>query len=455
MIPTPSALSALSLGRTAGLILLCVMVSTCGDSSSTAPTQPTPPPGRWLGAQTIDAGPPPGTSGTNAIAPRVGMDAAGGAVADFLSAEAIWATRAARGQAWGSPSLLGELPPGAASNALWEPSLAVNRGGVALVTWATQEPSVAGRQVFSRRLDPLTGWTAAERIDAGEARELVLPYAASLALDDSANGLAVWDSGGVVAVRLSAASGWQAPERIAERPSSVPRVFLDGAGRGFATWSLSGEAFARRFEPDRGWTETTRFAPDAGWSFAGSGEMAFDTSGQALLVWQRNQGSTQTSSTWSASYAGGRWSTLGAISASGGRAVNPHVGIDSNGRGVAAWNEQLAGPTFARYERGAWATPQLILSAPGAGPTALAVSAGGDAMVAWKESDTATGRGRVWATRYTGNAWGARESLQASSNEPNDPAVSIDPCGNAVAIWSEFEAGRTRIWANRYETACP
>ena len=76
-------------------------------------------------------------------------------------------------------------------------------------------------------------------------------------------------------------------------------------------------------------------------------------------------------------------------------------------------------------------------------------------MVAWKESDTATGRGRVWATRYTGSAWGARESLQASSNEPNDPAVSIDPCGNAVAIWSEFEAGRTRIWANRYEIACP
>jgi hypothetical protein len=122
------------------LILLCVVVSTCGDSSSTAPTQPTPPPGRWLGAQKIDAGPPPGTSGANATAPRVGMDAAGGAVADFLSAEAIWATRAARGQAWGSPSLLGELPPGAASNALWEPSLAVNRGGVALVTWATPEP---------------------------------------------------------------------------------------------------------------------------------------------------------------------------------------------------------------------------------------------------------------------------------------------------------------------------
>ena len=76
-------------------------------------------------------------------------------------------------------------------------------------------------------------------------------------------------------------------------------------------------------------------------------------------------------------------------------------------------------------------------------------------MVAWQETDTATGRGRVWAARYTGGAWGARESLQASSNEANAPAVSIDPCGNAVAIWSEFESGRTRIWANRYETACP
>ena len=50
---------------------------------------------------------------------------------------------------------------------------------------------------------------------------------------------------------------------------------------------------------------------------------------------------------------------------------------------------------------------------------------------------------------------GDERIMQVSSNQPNDLKVSIDPCGNAVALWSELESGRTRVWANRYETACP
>jgi hypothetical protein len=75
-------------------------------------------------------------------------------------------------------------------------------------------------------------------------------------------------------------------------------------------------------------------------------------------------------------------------------------------------------------------------------------------MVAWRETDAAIGRGRIWAVRYAGGSWGAREALQASGNEPNDPAVAIDPCGNAAATWAEHEAGHKRVWSNRYETAC-
>lgn len=335
---------------------------------------------------------------------------------------------------------------------MWEPTLAANSAGIAIVAWAAEDRT-AGRQLFSRRYRP-PSWSVVRRFDGGEAQQLAAPYAASLALDGAGNGLAVWDSAGIVAARLVGAEEWQTPGRLAPQPSSTPRVFLDAAGRGFATWSSSGEAFAQRFDPQGGWSETTRFAPDAGWSFVGSGEVAFDPSGQALLVWQRNQGATQISSVWSAAYTGGRWSALGPISASGGRAVGPHVGIDASGRGISVWSEQL-GPVYTRYESGVWTAPLLVTSAPGVGPTALAVSTGGNAIVAWKETDAASGRGRVGAARYAGGAWGARESLQASSNQPNSPAVSIDPCGNAVAIWSELKSGRTRVWANRYETACP
>ena len=330
----------------------------------------------------------------------------------------------------------------------------MNHGGIALVAWATQESAAEGRQLVSRRLDPVAGWTSAERIDGGEARRLGLPYAPSLALDDAGNGLAVWDSEGVVAARLSVARGWLAPERSAGPPSSVPFVFLDGRGGGFATWSLRGEAYARRFEPAGGWGETTRFTPEARWSFSGWGDLAFDSAGQALLVWSQTQSSIGPQRVWSAAYAGGRWSA-GVVVSTGGSAVNPHVGIDGADSGLAVWNESQAGIASAPWERGAWGPPRLVASAPsGAGPARLAVSTGGDAMVAWRETDAAIGRGRIWAVRYAGGSWGAREALQASGNEPNDPAVAIDPCGNAAATWAEHEAGHKRVWSNRYETAC-
>ena len=94
------------------------------------------------------------------------------------------------------------------------------------------------------------------------------------------------------------------------------------------------------------------------------------------------------------------------------------------------------------------------MSAPsGAGPVRLAVSAGGDAMVAWRETDSA-GRGRALAARYAGESWGPPEALQASGNQPGDPMVAVDSCGNAAATWAEYEAGQKRVWSNRYETAC-
>lgn len=457
VIATPRGRPAASLGAPLAVALFCVVFSACGDSSSTAPSEPTPPPGRWLGAERIDGEPPDFASCNPPLAPVVATDASGGIVASWLSGCRVWVSTTSRGQAWGRPGQLATIAADVPPSWIWEPTLAANSAGTALVAWGAQDRT-AGRQLFSSRYQPQPpAWFVVQRFDGGEAQQLASPYTAALALDGAGSGLAVWDSGGVVAAQRLASltsDAWQPPDRLAPQPSSAPRVFLDAAGRGFATWSSSGEAFAQRFDPQGGWSETTRFAPDAGWSFVGSGEVAFDASGQALLVWQRNQAATQTSSVWSAAYTGGRWSALGLISASGGRAVSPHVGIDSSGRGISVWSEQL-GPVYARYESGAWTAPLLVTSAPGMGPTALAVSTGGNAVAAWKETDAATGRSRVAAARYAGGAWGARESLQASSNQPNHPAAAIDPCGNAVAIWSELESGRTRVWANRYETACP
>ena len=121
--------------------------------------------------------------------------------------------------------------------------------------------------------------------------------------------------------------------------------------------------------------------------------------------------------------------------------------------GTATWNESQAGIASARWEGGAWGAPRLVVSVPSAGPVRLAVSAGGDAMVAWRQS-AENGPSRAFAARLAGGSWGEPAALQASGHPSDDPMVAIDPCGNAVAIWAEFEASRKRVWANRFETTC-
>ena len=207
----------------------------------------------------------------------------------WLSDCLISVAGASRGAPWGPPSPLGGLPPGAPANWLWDPALAVSRGGVALVAWATQESAAEGRQLISRRLDPVAGWTSAERIDGGEARHLELPYAPSLALDEFGNGLAVWDSEGVVAARLLAARGVARPR--ADRGPSVlgalrlPRAQrkrlrdLEPAGRGLRA-------------PLRHWQAaqaSDTLHPGNGLVLLGLGRPRLDSAGQALLVWSQTR----------------------------------------------------------------------------------------------------------------------------------------------------------------------
>ena len=160
MIATPGDRLAASLNRAAAVALLCVGVTTCGDSTSTAPTQPTPPPGRWLGAERIDGEPPDFPSCNPPLAPVVAADASGGIVASWLSGCRIWASVTGRGQAWGRPAELATIFPYVPPTWIWEPTLAANSGGIALIAWAAQDrtgDASSSRDATGRPRGPSSG----------------------------------------------------------------------------------------------------------------------------------------------------------------------------------------------------------------------------------------------------------------------------------------------------------
>jgi hypothetical protein len=437
--------------------LLFLVTVNCGGPPSPASS---PSPGRWAGAQRIGGTPEPVPNCNPVESPQVGMDGRGGAMAAWLSECAIWTARYVPGQGWLQPEAIAGLPVGAAANWLWEPLLAVNDSGTALVVWATEDDIFRGRQLWARRWESATGWTPAERIDGLQAGQLEPTFPSAVALDSVGNGLAVWISEGTVAARFVVGSGWVAPERIGGPAAfPFPAVSFDTLGRAFATWSEGGTAVVRRFEPRLGWNPTTQFGPDSEGTFVGPGRVAFDNTGRGLLVYERSLGYYKPSSVWSALFGNDLWTPFSQLSAAGMGAGNPRIGLGSDGQGLAVWSE-LDGPSFARFDslRG-WGPSQTIPAvATGTGlvPPSwnLAVNARGDGFLVFLSQSPTLGRAQALATRYVTGQWESAQALQATSNYPGSPAIAVDPCGNATAVWLEIEGERPRIWANHFDTAC-
>ena len=437
-----------------GLLALVVTLGSvgCGDSSP-SPDPSATPAGRWVGAQPIGNPPEPKPNCSLGLSPALAMDARGGTTAAWLSDCSIWVARYEPVQGWLRPEIVGSLPVGAPANWIWEPALAVNEAGATLVVWTTQVTAGAGnRQVWARTWESASGWSAADRIgdrEPGPGSEIDNVKAA---LDPNGNGLVIWGSDGIVAVRRVAGSGWTAAERLSLGISEFnPNVFLDASGRGFAVWNETQTAVVARFDPITGWEAPIRFGNEDGWSFGGPGRLAFDRDGRAVLVWNRSRGRLQPSSIWSTTFDRGVWATWMAISAPG-AVQDPHVGLVSTGAGLAAWSD-TAGPFFARREAVGWGSAGAVVPASGMDPQALdlAVNEEADGILAW--SRTSEPRVGIEVSRYANGRWTAAETIRAGTSSRH-PAAALDGCGNAIVVWSEYEGETVRIWANRFDAAC-
>jgi len=434
------------------LVVASICLAGCGDSSVTPDPGPTPE-GRWVGAAPIGDSPEAKPGCIQGTAPRLGMDARGAAMAAWLSDCSIWVARYEPGQGWLRPEAVGSLPEGAPANWIWEPALAVNGAGTALVVWTTQVSAGEGnRQVWTRIWRGASGWADAERIGEGEPGPITEIDNPAAALDASGNGMVVWGSNGVVTARLRAGLGWAPAERLATAGYPfAPGIFLDASGPGFAVWNETQTAAVARFDPTSGWEASERTGNQDGWSFGGSGQIAFDPAGRAMLVWHRSQGRLQPAAIWSTTFDRGVWAPWAQISALG-AVQDPHVGLGAAGVGLAAWIDP-AGPAFVRRDALSWGQPGAVVAAPGIDPQSLdlAVNAAADGILAW--SRTASPPGGVEATRYVRGRFTARETLRAGQGTRN-PQAALDGCGNALVIWSEALGESVRIWGNRFDAGC-
>lgn len=177
-------------------------------------------------------------------------------------------------------------------------------------------------------------------------------------------------------------------------------------------------------------------------------QVAADSDGDALVVWEQEDSSRLFSVTARARSNTGAIGPLQILSATGPAAGNPRVAMDADGDALVAWHRFLSS-TFrvqarARAKTGALG-PLQTLSGPNATNPEVAMDSEGDALVAWAR---AADDSRVQArARSRNGVLGPIENISAAGGNDSSYQVAMDADGDALIIWVHPDGGASRLQA--------
>jgi hypothetical protein len=322
--------------------------------------------------------------------------------------------------------------------------IAVDDKGNAVAVWRLWNGSTWIMQASERRASGT--W----RAPAGISRPGVMQDP-QVAVNGSGVAIAVWTrrnglEGVIQAARRTAAGAWPQEQSLSASAgeSSSPSVAVDARGNAIAVW--------RRQVGSMWAVEAATCQANGTWQAprtvaVGDGEVreelrvAFDGKGNAIAAWARRLRSGDTIVEASSRPARGSWQAPELLSAPTGTASSPQIALDRRGTAFAVWMRVLSGgftviQSAVRPVGGAWRRPEDVSSsASQALSPDLAVSARGDALVAWKALSQGIGSVQA-AVRTAGSSrWQAPESLSSANGNAQDVQVTMDPRGSAVAVW--------------------
>jgi hypothetical protein len=180
---------------------------------------------------------------------------------------------------------------------------------------------------------------------------------------------------------------------------------------------------------------------------------ALDADGDAVIAWQRFDGTNDRIQARTLS-AAGVLGTIETLSKSGQDAFDPQVSVDADGDAVVTWarlNDSIqARPFSAAGVPGSRET--LSEAGEDASDPRIAIDADGDAVVAWMRSDGTNNRIELRSLSAAGGL-GPIETLSKAGEDAFDPQVSIDADGDAVATWTRSDGANSRIQARTFSAA--
>jgi hypothetical protein len=253
-----------------------------------------------------------------------------------------------------------------------------------------------------------------------------------------------------------------AAERVSPASDSAdtPRIGIDANGNALVVWQRTlpspDEIWGSRFASGSGWSSPTAVVTSTAPQSARQPEIAVNSSGEALAVCQRYDGSGN-NIILTNRYAGASWGT--AVSSSSGTACAgyPEVDISDDSSAMVVWSQYdcttyVNGTVARRHSGTAWATAATIDSGSNSvhsdSPT-VAMDANGSAIAVWTQ-DNGSGTPYLWRRRHSGSAWETAATITTVRSDC--PQVAMDPVGNAIVVWKQGSYP-IQVWATRYSTA--
>jgi len=438
-------------------------LSYTSPTTTTAPTQPvdaTPvAPTKWGAPVLLQSS----ADWSSPWAADVAFDLNGNALAVWQYSGNIWASRYdAATKNWSTAVTISDVAD--IGNI---PKIAFDSKGNAMAVWEWQSRSSSEQHIGANYYSVATGsWGTPTVIDVADGGA---SYDVDLAFDGNGNAMVVWDKpSGVyepVSVwynRYDAAAGvWGTPGLIDNdnvNTASRPEIAVAPNGDALAIWEQRDGArnnvmFARYAAATTSWgTPALLEFQDLG--DAWSPDIAMDPNGNAIAVWEQDNGTTRDAVARRYIAASGTWDAAPVILENLEDDVSyVRIVLDANGNALALWMQAITlngTPSIfsTRYDAatGSWSTAAVIENSNYTSIyPELSIGANGNAMAIWEERTT----GNQVANYYdaTTQTWGVAAPVETSSDPANYGAVAVAPDGSAVAIWTQSNA----LWASHYQ----
>jgi hypothetical protein len=244
----------------------------------------------------------------------------------------------------GTLSTVQDISP--AGKDAWAPDVAVNANGDAVFVWRAQLTDGSGQWTVQARARSADGTLSNVQTLSGPTVDAWDP---SVAIEADGDALIVWHVrfGDSVQARARAASGTLSGVIGLSNgePGSDPAVALTPGGDALVVWgrgpsSLATRVKARARSSAGSWSaiETVSLPPQGG--YAVGPQVAMDTSGRAVVVWDQED----VSGYWEPTLIrvrspSGGWSSVESLTKPHALTFNSQVAVNADGNAIAAWED--------------------------------------------------------------------------------------------------------------------